>query len=155
MSTSQSKANGAEAVATDSKPLTKHLVLVHKPIYMGFYVAIDAKSDADAVDNVRKRFDSDEDLESKVTDLFGEARITAHAAVNQGVYVNVFSDSPEEIRGVYINAGSDSDYEVGGSAYHYELDMRPVINPTDLPKQQQYMGSEQLAAIDLTGQKAS
>jgi hypothetical protein len=153
MSTSKSKANGVAAVATDSKLLTKHLVLVHKPIYLGFYVGVDAEDDLDAVKKIRERFDSDDDLESKVTDLFGEARITAHTAVSQGVYINVLSESPQEIRGVYVNAGSDFDYEIGGSVYHSELDMRSVLNLADLPKAQQYMGGEIPVAFDLTNEQ--
>jgi hypothetical protein len=106
-------------VAVKSKNLTKHLVLVSKPIYMGVYVAIDAESDADAISKLQQRIDAGDEIESRLTDLFGEMRITAHGAVHA------------EHNG-FVNASMDSDYEVPQGQYHDELDMYGVVNPVVL-----------------------
>ena len=116
----------------------KFLVLVAKPVYMGFYVAVNALSKQDAVDKVKDQLNNEGPFEEKVTEMFGDMRVTAHGEVR------------EEFGG-FVNSANDGwGYDIA-TDYHGELDMDAVVAPADLAATARYMSTDvdSLPALDL------
>ena len=130
----------AVQVEQKAAPATaKHYVLIKVPLYLGFYVAVEAEHSAHAYDAVGNLLMNEEDpFTVLLAQRLSEMQQAAHQAVR------------EECNG-FVNVNPLDDVQVI-AGYDEDLDLPGVIPPAALEKVAAYTGVEEseLAAIDLT-----